>query len=97
MGCDNPLYSIETRLLCLKRSLSDTMYDLDQLLQEIRRSDASTVQPTPTETEIPPLLLTWAEVFTTASPADSAETDTISSTSLKDSKQDWLMKYWSLA
>ena len=86
MTCDNPLYSVETSLLCLKRSLNDMMYGIDMLLQEIRRLDASTVQPTLTETEIPPLPLTWAEVFTTASPADSAETDTTSCTNSKEPK-----------
>lgn len=75
--CDNPLYSVETKLLFLRRSLNDMMFDLDELLREIRKCGALTEKDTRMVTEIPPLLSAWAEVFTTASHADSVETDTI--------------------
>lgn len=71
------LFTIEIKLDFLKQYLNTMTAVIAALEQEIKRYRASTESPIPTEIETPQLPLIWAKDSTTASPVDSAETDTV--------------------
>lgn len=72
-----PLTSITTRLLSLRKSLKGLMLDIDRIVAVTKNYPASTQQPTRTEIETRAPRSTLAKVSTTASPVDSVVTDTI--------------------